>query len=67
MSDSLSTSAPMPDHARVVAAGEDRFGERRGLGVSFIDFKVTSQGGGGLLVLENTFHAEGRPCAAPAL
>jgi mannose-6-phosphate isomerase-like protein (cupin superfamily) len=44
-----------------VSAGEDQFDEHRGLGVSRIDFKVTSQSGGGLLVLENTFHAKGGP------
>ena len=51
----------MPDHAHSVAAGQDRFGVRRGLGVSFIDFKVTPQDSGGLLILENTFHAKGGP------
>jgi len=44
-----------------VAAGEDRFGEHRGLGVSAIQFKVTPADGGGLLILENTFHAKGGP------
>lgn len=44
-----------------VAAGQDRFGERRGLGVSVIDFKVCPQDSGGLLIVENTFHAKGGP------
>jgi quercetin dioxygenase-like cupin family protein len=44
-----------------VAAGADRFGERRGLGISTIEFKVSPQDSGGLLVLENTFHAKGGP------
>lgn len=45
-----------------VSAGEDRFGEQRGLGVSSIAFKVTpSDTGGDLLVLENVFHAPGGP------
>jgi quercetin dioxygenase-like cupin family protein len=44
-----------------LAAGEDRFGETRGLGVSTIQFKVCGQGSEGLLVLENTFHAKGGP------
>ncbi|MFN8372665.1 MAG: cupin domain-containing protein [Anaerolineae bacterium] len=44
-----------------VAAGEDRFGEHRGLGISVIEFKVTPQDSGGLLILENTFHAKGGP------
>lgn len=44
-----------------VAAGEDRFGEHRGLGVSAIQFKVTPADGGDFLILENTFHAKGGP------
>ena len=44
-----------------VAAGDDRFGEHRGLGISAIDFKVTAQDRSGLLILENTFHAKGGP------
>lgn len=45
----------------VVAAGEDRFGEHRGLGISVIAFKVVPQDSSGLLVIENTFHAKGGP------
>ncbi len=44
-----------------VAAGEDRFGEHRGLGVSRIDFKVIPQVSNGILILENTFHEKGGP------
>jgi quercetin dioxygenase-like cupin family protein len=44
-----------------VAAGQDRFGEQWGLGISSITFKVTTQDSGGLLILENTFHAKGGP------
>jgi len=44
-----------------VAAGADRFGEHRGLGISVIDFKVVPQDSSGLFVLENTFHAKGGP------
>lgn len=44
-----------------VAAGADRFGEHRGLGVSVIAFKAVPQDSNGLLVLENTFHAKGGP------
>lgn len=44
-----------------VEAGEDRFGETRGLGVSTIQFKVSGLGSEGPLVLENTFHAKGGP------
>ncbi|MCC7448639.1 MAG: cupin domain-containing protein [Anaerolineae bacterium] len=53
-------SAAVPPVIRV-AAGADRFGEHRGLGVSVIQFKVTPQDGSGLLILENTFHAKGGP------
>jgi quercetin dioxygenase-like cupin family protein len=44
-----------------IAAGDDCFGEARGLGVSTIQFKVAGQGSDGLFVLENTFHAKGGP------
>lgn len=44
-----------------VAAGADRFGEQRGLGVSTIAFKVVPHDSSGLFVLENTFHAKGGP------
>ena len=44
-----------------VKAGEDRFGEQRGLGVSFINFKVDPPDSSGLLLLENVFHAKGGP------
>lgn len=44
-----------------VAAGQDRFGEHRGLGVSRIDFKVLPEDSSGLIILENTFHAKGGP------
>lgn len=53
--------SPAGNSALWVAAGEDRFGEHRGLGVSAIDFKMSSQDGSGLFVLENTFHAKGGP------
>ena len=44
-----------------VTAGEDRFGEQRSLGVSFINFKVVPKDSSGLLILENVFHAKGGP------
>ncbi len=44
-----------------VPAGDDVDGERRGLGISVISFKVTPRDGLDLLVLENTFHAPGGP------
>lgn len=46
---------------RWVAAGDDRFGDHRGLGISVIDFKVVPQDSNGLFILENTFHAQGGP------
>lgn len=45
----------------VVMAGEDQFGEQRGLGISSIAFKVTPQDSGGLFVIENTFLQKGGP------
>ena len=44
-----------------IPAGEDRFGEHRGLGVSTIEYKVSGQESSGLFILENTFHAMGGP------
>jgi mannose-6-phosphate isomerase-like protein (cupin superfamily) len=44
-----------------IAAGADRFGERRSLGISTIDFKLTAGGAGDVLILENTFRAKGGP------
>jgi mannose-6-phosphate isomerase-like protein (cupin superfamily) len=60
MNEPLQPSVDLPSILHI-RAGEDRFGERRGLGVSFIDFKVVPQDSGGLLILENTFHAKGGP------
>lgn len=45
----------------LVAAGADRLGEHRGLGISVIDFKVVPHDSSGVLILENTFHAAGGP------
>lgn len=44
-----------------VAAGADRYGEHRGLGISRIDFKLPSAEGGGILIIENVLHARGGP------
>jgi quercetin dioxygenase-like cupin family protein len=60
MSKSLQTSNSNPAVLRV-AAGEDRFGEHRGLGISVIAFKVVPQDSQGLLVIENSFRAKGGP------
>jgi mannose-6-phosphate isomerase-like protein (cupin superfamily) len=42
-------------------ADQDRFGERRSLGISQITFKMTSQDSSGMLILENTFWEKGGP------
>jgi quercetin dioxygenase-like cupin family protein len=62
MDDSTDDSATTRQSNLYVPASQDRFGERRGLGVSVIEFKVTPQDGSGdLLILENVFHAKGGP------
>jgi mannose-6-phosphate isomerase-like protein (cupin superfamily) len=60
MAETQQIPAGLPPVLRV-AAGDDRFGEHRGLGISTIDLKVASQDAGGILILENTFHAKGGP------
>jgi quercetin dioxygenase-like cupin family protein len=60
MDESLETEVNYPP-ARLVAAGEDLFGEHRGLGISSIAFKVVPQDSSGVLILENTFRAKGGP------
>jgi quercetin dioxygenase-like cupin family protein len=60
VNESPHTSSSLRSALRV-AAGEDRFGEHRGLGVSTIHFKVCPQDSHGLLILENTFHEKGGP------
>jgi quercetin dioxygenase-like cupin family protein len=47
--------------ANIVAAGEDRFGIHKTLGISAIDFKVVPEEGNGVLFIENTFRAKGGP------
>jgi mannose-6-phosphate isomerase-like protein (cupin superfamily) len=54
---SAAKSAP----ALWVAAGGDRFGERRGLGISSVAFKVSPPASSGLFILENTFREKGGP------
>lgn len=58
MIDSAPSSLPP---ARYLAAGQDLFGEHRGLGVSEIAFKVVPDDSSSVFVLENTFHAKGGP------
>ncbi len=60
MAETLQTSTGHQPVLRI-AAGEDRFGEYRGLGISTIAFKVVPQDSDGLLILENTFRAKGGP------
>jgi len=60
MNDVSQTQANVPPIWRV-AAGEDQYGEYRGLGVSSIAFKLSSQDPNGLFILENTFHKKGGP------
>lgn len=60
MSLSSQSSAKLPPLVQV-AAGQDRFGEQRGLGISAIDFKVSAQDIGGIFILENIFHSKGGP------
>lgn len=61
MSGSWQTPAASILSAFRVAAGEDRFGEHRGLGISSIDFKVSTQDNNGLFIIENTFREKGGP------
>ena len=57
---SESRSADMPAIMRV-AAGADRFGEERGLGISTIAFKVTTPNPSDVFIMENTIVAKGGP------
>ncbi len=47
--------------ALLVAAGKDKFGEHRGLGISAINFKVTPQNENGVFIIENSFREKGGP------
>ena len=60
MNESLKNRAVNPP-ALLVAAGQDMFGEHRGLGISTIAFKVVPQDNNGLFIIENTFHSKGGP------
>jgi mannose-6-phosphate isomerase-like protein (cupin superfamily) len=45
-----------------VPSGKDRLGKHHSLGVSVLDFKLsTADTSGGLLIVENTFHEKGGP------
>ena len=58
MSESRSAERPW---ALLLAAGADREGESRGLGISTIAFKVSTPTPSDPFILENTFHAKGGP------
>src|SRR5947209_17489883 len=58
MSESLSAEQLS---ASFLAAAADREGERRGLGISTIAFKVSMPNPDGPFILEHTFHARGGP------
>lgn len=58
MDESRSTERPS---ALLLAAGADREGESRSLGISTIAFKVSTSDPGGPFILENTFLAKGGP------
>ena len=60
MNDSQNEDSNPPAALRILA-GEDRFGEHRGLGISSIAFKIIPQDSSGILILENTFQAKGGP------
>lgn len=60
MNEAPPTPPEIPPAIRV-AAGEDRFAEHRGLGISVIEFKVVPQDSSGLFIIENVFHAPGGP------
>jgi mannose-6-phosphate isomerase-like protein (cupin superfamily) len=47
--------------SRIIRAGSDLGNEHRSLGISRIDFKLSSRDEGGLFVLENRFHERGGP------
>jgi quercetin dioxygenase-like cupin family protein len=56
-----SVKIPATSQVVLVPAGTDQLGEKHGLGVSAITFKVTPQDERGVFILENTFHEKGGP------
>ncbi len=57
----LSKTQSNQEPAVLVSAGEDRFKQHRGLGISTITFKLTPQDHDGQLIIENTFRKNGGP------
>ena len=60
MNSSMQTPAVMPASV-LVPAGEDRFGKFKTLGISQVDFKVTSQESKDIFVVEITLRQKGGP------
>ena len=60
MGNTTESQSGAPSVLRVLA-NEDQFGERRGLGVSEITFKVTPKDNNDIFIIENTFHEKGGP------
>ncbi len=60
MNDQSQTHTNVPPILRV-AAGEDLYGEYRGLGVSYVAFKVCPLDSNGILVIENTLYKKRGP------
>ncbi len=60
MNENRQTPASAPSVLRV-AAGEDRFGEHKGLGISTIDFKLSERDISGLFIAEATLQVKGGP------
>lgn len=52
---------PELERAVCITAGEDRFGEYRGVGRGVMDFKVATQDSSALFILEITLHTPGGP------
>ena len=60
MNQPLQSSANVPSHSKILS-GKDLFAEHRGLGISHIDFKTSTQDNRDIFIIENTFHAKGGP------
>lgn len=60
MDNNLQAHAYAPS-VRKVAAGQDQFGEYRGIGIGFVTFKAISPDPNGLFIGEITLHQKGGP------
>ena len=62
MDESLTNETRPPiEPVLIVPANKDRFGDYRGLGISSIDFKITSEDSDDIFIIENKFRAKGGP------